>query len=380
MSDDLSTELVATPEAASEAQLVHARRHGTLLPPGAAEGLRELAKLSVTKDAARWLRAKKPADWIVRLDVTDEVRRGLASQQYKLFETKDGRTLATVRDAATGRKVTDIGISDLPDPRRGAQVAKAGAAGAAIAWQAMAIATQQHYLVEISDKLGRIETGLADIKARGLAARRAELATIVDDLVLVERHVAAGDEMGANDRQSAMSVHARAKTIATESLENAMRVLDGDEDPAGAQADLALADRAAAVAARCAATVLKLPYESEAKRLTAFEHYAADTEALIAAVTDGIRRQLYALGAAAEAWRLHDETRPRSVPKQLWNKTGGQFKGHVGTRAPEHSRVDVEQLEQLERRAALSLPAELTPATVVIDGDRAYLLSETTAG
>ncbi|MDA0180486.1 hypothetical protein OJ997_09290 [Solirubrobacter phytolaccae] len=302
MSDDLSTELVATPERASSAQLVHARRHGTLLPPGAAEGLRELAKLSAPKDAVRWLRGKNP-EWVVQLNPSDEVRRGLASGKYKLFETKDGRTLATVRDATSGRKVTDIGISDLPDPRKGAQVAKAGAAGAAVAWQAMAIATQQHYLVEISGKLGQLEAGVDDLRERELADRRAELATIVDDLALVERHVAAGEEMSANDRQSAMAAHARAKKIALESLDNATRLLDADADPATTQPDLALADRAAAVAARCAATVLRLPYESEAKRLTAFVHYAEDTEALTEAVTDGIRRQLYDQGARARAGR-----------------------------------------------------------------------------
>jgi hypothetical protein len=181
--------------------------------------------------------------------------------------------------------------------------------------------------------------------------------------------------MGANDRQSAMQAHARAKKIARESLDNALRILDADEDPAGAQADLELADRAAAVAARCAATVLRLPYESEAKRLSAFTHYADDTEALVEAVTDGIRRQLYALGAAAEAWRLYDDTRPRSVPKQLWNKTAGQLRGHVGTKQPAHQRVDTERLAQLERRTEIASPPVLTPATVVIDGEKAYLVS-----
>ena len=376
MSDDPSTELVATPEVASAADLVHARRHGTLLPPGAAAGLRELAKLSAPRDGLRVLRGKHP-EWIVRLTPSDEIRRGLQSGKYALMKTKDGRTLASVRNVETGRKAKDIGFTELPVKGGGVKLA---GAGAAVAWQAMAIATQQHYLVEISGTLGRIEAGLEDAKERGFADRRAELRTIDDDLTLIERHLAAGDEMGANDRQSAMSAHARAKKIALESLANAGRILGADEDPATAQSDLELADHAVAVAARCAATVLRLPYESEAKRLSAFAHYADDTEALIEAVTDGLRRQLYAFGATAEAWRLYDETRPRGMPKQLWNKTGGQLKRHVGTKQPEHRRVDAEQLARLEQRAQLSPPSELTPATVVIDGDQAYLLADTPHG
>ena len=158
-------------------------------------------------------------------------------------------------------------------------------------WQAMAVATQQHYLVEITGKLSQLQGGLNDLLERQIADYHARLMTIVDDLTLIEQHISEGDELSPNDRQNVTGWHGEAKQIALAAGANADRLLsDPERDPIDALPDLTLADRAArsrpAAPRRCCGCRTRRPR----KRLTAFAHYAEDTRELVDAVTHSMRR------------------------------------------------------------------------------------------
>jgi hypothetical protein len=376
MSDGPATELTVQPERATPAQLERARRHGTPLPMGAAQAVRELAPAA--RQGAKWLTRKGPPTAFL-LDVPDEVRQKLASGAWEWMTTGDGRRLAKVRDAKTKQIVTNVGHTDMPAPG-GARAGQVAMGGAAMAWQAMAVATQQHYLVEITGRLSRIQGGLTDLLERGLADLDARLVTIVDDLTLIEQHIEDADALTTNDRQNVTTWHGEAKRITLAAGANATRLLDDPErDPMDALPDLALADRAASVAARCAATLLGMPYETPEKRLTVFAHYADDTRTLIDGVTAGMLRLHRALSANDAAWLAYEQTRPTRGPQRLWNATGGRVKGRIGAhepKFPDHRHVSPTLVSEVERRASLAStpPVALGPATIIVDGDDAYLL------
>lgn len=370
-----STDLVTQAERATDAQLQRARRQGTRLPAGAAQAVRDLAP--AVKQGAKWLtRKEQPTTWHV--NVSDEIRRRIADQELR-FVTSKGRTLAELRDKS-GEFAGKLDISEVAPAGKGVKPGQVAMGGAAVAWQAMAIATQQHYLVEITGKLSRIEGGLTDLLERQMAENHARLLTIVDDLTLIEQHIAEGDELSANDRQNVTSWHGEAKRIALAAGANADRVLGAPErDPMDALPDLALADRAASVAARCAATLLRMPYETPEKRLTAFAHYAEDTRALVDGVTHAMLQLNRALTANDLEWLKYEQTRPTRKPLQLWNATGGRVKGHIGLpqpRFPDHRHRSPDIVDEVERRASLGSgePVAIAPATIVIDGDEAYLV------
>jgi hypothetical protein len=85
--------------------------------------------------------------------------------------------------------------------------------------------------------------------------------------------------------------------------------------------------------------------------------------------------------ASRREWDRYEETRPGGVPLRLWNNTGGRVKGRVGEEQPRFEgrrRLSNEEYVLIKRRATLSAPSpeQLVPATIVIDGDEAYLLPQ----
>ncbi len=77
---------------------------------------------------------------------------------------------------------------------------------------------------------------------------------------------------------------------------------DDSRDPADSLPDLVLADHAAQVVARCAATLLRMPFETEEKRLNAFWHYADLTDETVETVDALLDRLDDELAAALTAW------------------------------------------------------------------------------
>jgi hypothetical protein len=325
--------------------------------------------------------AGKSEPWIVTLNPTPDTLKKLKARDYVLTKTRDGsRTLAQARSAKTGALAENIDIGDAALPGKGPSAAKVAAGGAAVAWQAMAIATQQHYLVEISGKLSGIEAGIEEIITRQLQDKTADLETTMDHLDLIDVHLAAGDQLDGHDRQIVTDGHRRAMQIHKSAVEHLTTVLnDASQDPVEAVADLALAERAAAVAARCASTLLRLPFETEDKRLNAFWHYSDKTAASVEAVKQAAQRLNTKRVTNDVAWDRYLAAQPTAAHKRLWNATGGKVdKVRLGRKKPAFDglyRLSDAEKDWIRLRAARrsALPA-LETVTVIIDESGARLL------
>lgn len=106
-------------------------------------------------------------------EVTETFRIRLTPEQQKALDegkqyfAKAGKGDATVRlrDAATGKPVTEASLVRVEaGPATKPSVTKMLGP---VAWEAMAMATQQHYLVEIDKKLDGIAKGVEEVLARG---------------------------------------------------------------------------------------------------------------------------------------------------------------------------------------------------------------------
>jgi hypothetical protein len=92
----------------------------------------------------------------IRVVFSPAVTRGLSSGSLDLVETSSGRLLPVARNVSTGRFV-----------QTGEAVAQGGvrlATVAAMSWQIVAIATAQHYLGDINERLANIERGIEDVR------------------------------------------------------------------------------------------------------------------------------------------------------------------------------------------------------------------------
>jgi hypothetical protein len=102
--------------------------------------------------------ARQAAKPTYRLVPSPQTAEGIADKSLRWATTKRGDASPLIKDAKTGRIA---GRGDLqkvkPNPAK--------LLGPA-AWEAMAMATQQHYLVEINDKLESIERGVDEVLSR----------------------------------------------------------------------------------------------------------------------------------------------------------------------------------------------------------------------
>ena len=211
------------------------RRHGIALPPGAAEALREFARMPETRRGLRRLLGKGAEQaWSVELDPTKATRKGLDTGKLVLTKTKDsGQLIAQARDAKTGEIVENIRLKDAAKGGGVAKGAKVASGGAAVAWQAMAIATQQHYLVEISGRLGSIEQGVSDLRERSTAEKKADLAATNRALDLLQQHILNQHPPSENDRQNVINWHHDALSCQIAAVEAVERILNDDDGASG---------------------------------------------------------------------------------------------------------------------------------------------------
>ncbi len=352
------------------------------LPPGAAEGLREFARMpEVRKGLGRLAGRKEP--WTVVLDPSTDTRKALEAGELVLTKTKKGgQLLPQARSVKTGQVAENIPVMKGAAPAaKGAKAAKSAAAGAAVAWQAMAIATQQHYLVEISGRLSNIERGVADIVDRHVADKASELETTEDALGLVEEHITSGHPLTDTERQDVRAWHKSAHTTCDAQVRQARKILgDPERDPADALPDLLVADRAAQIAARCAAALLRMPPETPEKHLAQFWHYSDLTQELLDDVNELFTHLSDDLAESVTAWREYLFSSPNHRPKKAWNAGPGKTRRlHWGPQSPRFDglrELPPPEKEFLRSRAELSREPGLqaVPATVILDGKEARVI------
>ena len=130
-------------------------RGGVTLSGEAARNVRDSLGLAVTEFGKTRLRA---VDSTFRLVPSEKAARGLADGSLRWATASKGDASVLIKDTTTGHfagrgELHKVKLSPLK------------VLGPA-AWEAMAMATQQHYLVEINTKLQTIEKGVSEVLSR----------------------------------------------------------------------------------------------------------------------------------------------------------------------------------------------------------------------
>ena len=352
---------------------------GVVLPPGAEQALRDLVAPAAKRGARRLLSRGARQPLTVVLDPSNATAAGLRSKDLVLTKTKEsGQFLAQARDAKTGKLVENIPLKTA-DAGKAAKGVKVAGAGATAAWQVMAIATQQHYLVEISDKLSGIDEHVQDLLAQTRIEKESELKAIEAHLRLLRHHLDNQHELDPGEKANLVDWHKDALAHHATAVSQAQRILnDETRNPADALPDVIVADHAARTVGLCAATILDMPYADPDARIAEFWHYVGLTDEAFAKVGELVMRLDEARLENFGQWFDYVKHRPRTIGKQAWNATGGRWVKHVGPSTPKFDfrKLQQSQLFYIEERArAAREQPVIGPATVLLTTEGARLLA-----
>jgi hypothetical protein len=130
-------------------------RRGVTLSGEAARNVRDSLGLAVIESTKAGLRA---ADSTLRLVPSEKTAQGLANGSLRWATASNGDASVLIKDTATGRIAGHGHLQKV-------KLSPLKVLGPA-AWEAMAMATQQHYLVEINEKLQTIDKGVSEVVSR----------------------------------------------------------------------------------------------------------------------------------------------------------------------------------------------------------------------
>lgn len=111
----------------------------------------------------------------IALDPTQ--RKALQDGTQRFATPGKGDASLRLKDMMTGRSMPEARLEKVGDSAKVAKPAVTKVLGP-VAWEAMAMATQQHYLVEISDKLEGIASGIEELLERDDDDKRGTLAHV----------------------------------------------------------------------------------------------------------------------------------------------------------------------------------------------------------
>jgi hypothetical protein len=141
-------------------------------------------------------KAKQVTEETYRIVLSPEQQKLLNERKIRFAKPGKGNATVRLRDAATSKPVPEASLERV-EP--GAMVAKPSPAKVLgpVVWEAMAMATQQHYLVEIDKKLDGIAKGVDEVLARE-DDRTLAIFREVRDIVRDSRErLDAGDELSS---------------------------------------------------------------------------------------------------------------------------------------------------------------------------------------
>ena len=212
---------------------------------------------SATREGLRLARRARPGD-VFELVPPEHLAEGLQDKTLKFAKPSSGDASVLIYTVKDGEFA---GRADLNQVRP----SPAEVLGPA-AWQAMALATQQHYLAEISAKLDGIQHGVDELKELHKDDRIGSLKHLVRLADRVQE--AARSDRGVTPHQLA---EMRRKTTDAEEIwhqaqETAARHVSeyaaGQIDTKGVEESLAILMFATSVLARCSQALASLPYTS----------------------------------------------------------------------------------------------------------------------
>ena len=110
-------------------------------------------------------KAKQVTKETYRIALSPEQQKALNKGTQRFANPGKGSATLRLRDAATGKPVTEARLETVGPGALAAKPSPVKVLGPVV-WEAMAMATQQHYLVEIDKKLDGIAKGVDEVFAR----------------------------------------------------------------------------------------------------------------------------------------------------------------------------------------------------------------------
>ena len=131
-----------------------------------------------------------------RIVVSAEQQKGLDEGVLRFARPGKGTATVRLRDVATGKPVTEARLEKVGPGALAAKPSPVKVLGPVV-WEAMAMATQQHYLVEIDKKLDGIAKGVDEVLAREDDRTLAIFREVRDIVRDSRRRFDAGDELSS---------------------------------------------------------------------------------------------------------------------------------------------------------------------------------------
>lgn len=277
---------------------------------------REAAKAGKKLRAVR--KASKAGQELYRIVPREDLAKGLKNQTLRMGTAlKGGDATVLVKHAKTGRTA---GHADLVKADVKAKPSLAKALGP-VAWQAMAMATQQHYLVEINDKLAGVEKGVDEVLARQGDEKRSTVEELRDEATRIRTKLAQGQAVDSDALETYLHNAGRVqRELALTAGRAANNYLAGELSPEEAEDAFLLAVFAAQTLAELSGVYVGLPSDS-AEQL----RFRIDGEFVrLGPRREQLRTIARTLNSAHLRWQMHeniyDKKRPRHRLLQEVNK------------------------------------------------------------
>jgi hypothetical protein len=353
------------------------RRHALRLTGEAADEVCDTLGRA-TREGLRLARAARPGD-VFELVPPADLAKGIKDGTLRAATPTRGDASVLVKNVKDGQIA---GRSDL----RRVKPTAVDVIGPA-AWQAMALATQQHYLAEISSKLDGLKAGVDEVLARLDDDRIGALNDIsevaADAQAAARRDGRLSAERVSDLRRAAADAKRLWHQIATTSRRHLAQYQEGTASAEDAEQTFAMLAHATRVLAQCSDALVAIP------RAT-----AGELEAAVAEEQDRIHPALPEFVSlsqqfldASNQWRasheLYEASRPKNrvaralhLPPVEVRRVKGKLETSVSFK-PEQQPLTEARQDQVQRLVAEA--SELPPSLVVeVDAGGAVLLGPAT--
>jgi hypothetical protein len=304
-----------------------------VLPPALAEASPPNA-LMLLGDAARDVRESlgtaliasartggRRTEETFRLVASEQASKGLADGSLRWANVSKGDASVLIKDTGTGR-IVEHGRLDRVRP------SPAKVLGPAV-WEAMALATQQHYLVEINERLQSIEAGVSELLAQMDGDKRGTLAQVRKVAASSRQRVAEGGSLSDARVHELQDGAQRADEVWHQLHDRMARQLDeyrrGERSHAEVEASWAMLLYATQVVAETSAALTAVPYDSVGQ----LEDATSEERERVLHAVDSVRELADALhdahlhwSARHAEWRLQRTRNPARNVVRAARKTG----------------------------------------------------------
>jgi hypothetical protein len=310
--------------------------------------------------------AQEATGQLYRIVPRRELAEGLKKNALRMgTPRKGGDATVLVKHAKSGRIA---GRADLVKANEVKAVPSAMKALGPVAWQAMAMATQQHYLVEINDKLADLGKGVDEILARQSDEKRSAVEELRDEAARIRSKIEQGRPVDPDQLEQYLHAGGRVqRELALTAERAADNYLKGELPAQEVEDAFSLAMFAAQTLAELSGVYVSLPSRS-AEDL----QFRIDGEfGRLEPRRELLRGIARTLNRAHRAWEMHssiyeNEKRPRARVLQEFNKISPK---KIGGEAPPAIPLSDAGAKLVRSLLALSAPEPESLLLEIGDGE-----------